>query len=111
MPLAEQGQRAAEPSFGILDHQVPRGPAGPWHRAAGFLQRQEEFVAQERLAVPQQGIPTRRINLRDAVEKPRAALGHASRTRGSTKGSASARSKNLSAPSAAMHPVPAEVPA
>jgi hypothetical protein len=46
---------------------MPRGPAGTRHGAAGFLERQEEFVAQKGLSCgARQGIPTIRIYLRDA---------------------------------------------
>ena len=109
--LAVQGHAALDFSFRILDHQVPRRPAGARYGAARLLERQEKFMAQEGLAFPQKRVPTGRIDLCDAVQKSRAAMSHACRTRGSTRGSASARSKYLSASSAAMQPVPAEVTA
>src|ERR1700679_4244442 len=115
MSLAVQGQGAEQVSPRIVDHEVPRGPTGARHGAAGLLECQKKFVAQKRLTLAktsraEKRIPAGRIDLCDAVQKSRAA-GHAWRTRGSTKGSASARSRYLSAPSAAMQPVPAEVTA
>src|SRR5580692_1390766 len=111
MSLAVQGQGAEQVSPRIVDHEVPRGPTGARHGTAGLLQCQEEFVAQKGLAFSEKRIPAGRIDLCDAVQKSRAAASHAWRTRGSTKGSASARSRYLSASSAAMQPVPAEVTA
>src|ERR1700721_1316936 len=114
MSLAGQGQGAEQVSPRIVDHEVPWGPTGARHGAAGLLQCQEKFVAQKRLTLAktsraEKRIPAGRIDLCDAVQKSRAATSHAWRTRGSTKGSASARSRYLSASSAAMQPVPAEV--
>ncbi len=58
-----------------------------------------------------QRIPTLRIDLRNAVEESRRPKRHAWAARGSAWVSASIRSRYLSASSAAMQPVPAEVTA
>ena len=72
-----QGQGAHGSAVGIVDDEVPGGPAGARHGAAGFFERQEKFVAQERLSAAGQGIPARRIDLSNAVEKPRFGSNHA----------------------------------
>src|ERR1700722_8072087 len=106
MAFAEQGHRPDGASLSILYHQVLGGPAGAGHGAAAFLERQQEFVPQERLCRTRQRIPARRVDLRDAVEKPGTIRGHACATRGLATEPASIRSRYLSASSAAMQPVP-----
>src|SRR4029077_20709323 len=94
--FAVQGQRPDRSPARIVDHQMPNGPSGTRHGAAGILQGQEKFVAQEGLAVADEGIPTCGLNRGDAGEKAR---GHAWAVRALTCGSASTRSRYLSASS------------
>ena len=96
---------------GIVDDEVSWDPSGARRGASGFLQRREEFVPQEGLRRPRQRVPAVRVDLRNAVEKSRRAVSHAWAARGLACVSASICSRYLSASSAAMHPVPADVTA
>ncbi len=96
-----------------------------WRRgAAGLFEREQEFVAQERLCArgaltraartpggSYQGIPVGRIDVRNAPQETRSRHHQACAARGLAWRSASRRSRYLSASSAAMQPVPAEVTA
>src|ERR1700723_106581 len=111
MRLEEQRQGSGGDPLGIIHDEMLRCPARAPRGASGLLQGQEKFVAQKRLRGPCQRIPALRVDLRDAVEKSRRSKGHACAARNLTWVSASIRSRYLSASSAAMHPVPAEVTA
>jgi hypothetical protein len=50
MPFAVQRHGPDEASAGVLDQQMPGRPTRARHGAAGLLEREQKFVAQERLA-------------------------------------------------------------
>jgi hypothetical protein len=95
----------------ILEHEMPGRPTGAGHGAPGFFEREQELVPQERLRVTGQRIPALRLDGGDAGKKPRADRGlrHACAARRGFASSASSCSRYLSASSAAMQPVPADV--
>src|ERR1019366_7070304 len=98
----------------ILEQQMFRRPTGVRADAAGLLQSRQEFVplkGMARCAARRERIPIGRLNLGDAGDEPRPILIHARAARGSWRGSAAMRSRYLSASSAAMQPVPADVTA
>src|SRR5271168_1839497 len=111
MRLAEQGHGGHRNTVGIIDDNMPGSPARARRGAPGFLERQEELVPHEGLRRTRQRVPNLRVDLCDAVEKSRRPVGHAWAARGLAWDSASVCSRYLSASSAAMHPVPADVTA
>ena len=55
----------------VLEQQVARAPAAGGHRAARFLEGEQKFVPQKRLAAPGEAVPGIPVGLRDTVEKTR----------------------------------------
>ena len=90
----------------VAHDEVSRNPAGIDADAAGGFERVEERVLQERVAGTVERIPVVGVDLGDAADD----LGF-QRHGMSVGGAASTASRYLSASSAAMQPVPAEVTA
>ena len=72
-----QRHRADEAARGILENEVAGGPARSRNRTAGCLERQQELMAHERLARPCNGVPTRRVDVANALQESRAPGRHA----------------------------------
>jgi hypothetical protein len=101
MRFAIQGQ-GGEQALAVFDDQVIRCPARSRTDTACSLEGEQEFMANEWIARQRQRIPSRRGDVIDASENARLHLYRLCF-------SASIWSRYLSASSAAMQPVPAEV--
>ena len=74
MSLAIQRQCAHQPAAGVVRDQMLRRPSGPRRGAAGFLEREQEFMPQERLTLAAgECVPLGRVDLGDAPQESRPA--------------------------------------
>ena len=55
-------RRRAHQTLTVVGQQMTRPPAAAWINGAVMLQRRKKFVAQERVVVPDQGVPVLRID-------------------------------------------------
>jgi hypothetical protein len=110
MSLVVARHGAGDASRAVAQHEVARHPAGIAADATVALQCIEEGVRKERIPAGFEITPFRGRQVRDPTDDLRASA-HGVRNVQSVQRSASSCSRYLSASSAAMQPVPAEVTA